>query len=102
MGLLLFVGFLMAAVAIIGALVWGIFLELFAGACIGWIAGRIMNFRRGMLMCILIGMGGSSVGHFLFGLLGFHAKSGLASLLVSIAGACIFIYLGRKLFGQND
>ena len=34
----------------------------------------------------------------LFGLLGFYAFGWLANLVVSVVGACVFIWLGRKLF----
>ena len=32
-------------------------------------------------------------------LIGFYAHGFLANLIVSVVGACIFIYIGKKLFG---
>ncbi len=66
------------------------------GAIIGAVASRIMNSRHGFFMNMVIGMAGSSLGHFIFGLLGFTAY-GLAGLLVEIIGACLVISLARKI-----
>ncbi len=71
-------------------------ISIIIGALVGAMAGRIMNSHHGLLMNILIGIVGSSVGHFLFGLIGFSAH-GLAGLVVDIIGACIVIALARKI-----
>ena len=73
--------------------------SLITGAIIGWIASKIMNSESGLLRNIVVGIVGSFVGSFLFGLLGFYAFGGFANLVVSVIGACVFIWLGRKLFG---
>ena len=69
---------------------------IITGAIIGAIASRIMNSRHGFFMNMVIGVAGSSLGHFLFGLLGFTAY-GLAGFLVEIVGACLVISLARKI-----
>ena len=72
---------------------------LLTGALIGWLAGNIMDTRKsGLIRNILIGSIGSSLGAFLFNLVGFTAYGMLAELIVSVSGACIFIWLMRKLF----
>ena len=72
---------------------------LLTGALIGWLAGNIMDTRKsGLIRNILVGSIGSSLGSFLFGLVGFTAYGVLAELIVSVSGACIFIWLMRKLF----
>ena len=72
---------------------------LLTGALIGWLAGNIMDTRKsGLIRNILVGSIGSSLGSFLFGLVGFTAYGMLAELIVSVSGACIFIWLMRKLF----
>lgn len=73
--------------------------SLITGAIIGWIASKIMNSESGLLRNIVVGIVGSFVGSFLFGLLGFYAFGWFANLVVSVIGACVFIWLGRKLFG---
>ena len=72
---------------------------LLTGALIGWLAGNIMDTRKsGLIRNILVGSIGSSLGSFLFGMVGFTAYGMLAELIVSVSGACIFIWLMRKLF----
>ena len=66
------------------------------GAIVGAIAGRMMHAHNGLFINIIIGVLGSSVGHFLFGLIGFHAY-GLAGFIVDIIGACVVIALARKI-----
>lgn len=73
--------------------------SLITGAIIGWIASKIMNSESSLLRNIAVGIIGSFVGSFLFGLLGFYAFGWFANLVVSVIGACVFIWLGRKLFG---
>ncbi|MBR4875150.1 MAG: GlsB/YeaQ/YmgE family stress response membrane protein [Clostridia bacterium] len=72
---------------------------LLTGALIGWLAGNIMDTRKsGLIRNILVGSIGSSLGSFLFGLVGFTAYGMLAELIVSVTGACVLIWLMRKLF----
>lgn len=71
---------------------------LITGALVGWIAGKLMDMEGSLLWNIVVGVAGSAVGSFVFGLIGFRAYGLLANLLVSIVGACLFIWIGRKLF----
>ena len=72
--------------------------SLIMGGLVGWIAGKLMNAEGSFLRNIVIGIVGSVVGSAVFGLLGFYAYGVFANLLVDVAGACLFIWLGRKLF----
>lgn len=72
--------------------------SLIMGALVGWIAGKMMNMEGSLLRNIVVGIVGSFVGSFVFGVIGFSAHSWFANLLVSVVGACIFIWVGRKLF----
>lgn len=72
--------------------------SLIMGALVGWIAGKMMNMEGSLLRNIVVGIVGSFVGSFVFGIIGFSAHSLFANLLVSVVGACIFIWVGRKLF----
>jgi uncharacterized membrane protein YeaQ/YmgE (transglycosylase-associated protein family) len=79
-----------------GFILWIIF-----GAIAGWIASVVMktNDSQGSLGDIVLGIVGSVVGGFLFNLMGQPGVTGfnLYSILVSVIGAMIIIFLGRKL-----
>lgn len=72
--------------------------SIIMGALVGWIAGKVMNVEGGLLRSIVIGVIGSFVGSAVFGLLGFYAYGLFANLVVGVAGACLSIWIGRKLF----
>lgn len=72
--------------------------SLIMGALVGWIAGKLMDADSGFLRNIIIGVVGSAVGSAVFGIFGFYAYGWLANLIVSVAGACLFIWVGRKVF----
>lgn len=67
---------------------------LVVGALAGWIAGLILR-RRGFGLAgnLIIGVIGSFLGRFVLGLLGFHAGSGLATLITAVLGALLLIWL---------
>ena len=68
------------------------------GALVGRIPGKLMNQEGGLLRNIVVGVIGSFVGSLVFGLVGFSAHGLFANLVVGIVGACLFIWLGRKIF----
>ena len=68
------------------------------GAIEGGIASSIMKEESGMLKCIILGLFGGTVGGFVFKLAGLAATGLIGNLIVSTIGACICIWLGRKLF----
>jgi uncharacterized membrane protein YeaQ/YmgE (transglycosylase-associated protein family) len=75
-------------------LVWQIVIGILAG----WLAGKIMRGRGyGVLIDLLLGILGSVLGGFLFGLLGLSASGLIGRLVVATAGAVFLIYLARKL-----
>lgn len=76
------------------SLIWSLIL----GAIAGFIATGIMQERSSWVKNILLGIGGGFVGGLVFGLIGMSAHGTIANLIVSIIGACICIWLGRKLF----
>ena len=79
-----------------GIVVWVIF-----GAISGWIASLIMktDANQNMLMDIILGILGAIVGGYIFGLLGLSGVTGfdIYSLFVSVFGAIVVIFIGRKL-----
>ena len=74
--------------------IWGLIL----GAIAGYIASRLMNEKSGTIKNILLGIGGGVVGGIVFKFLGLNASGLAGSLIVSTVGACICIWVGRKLF----
>lgn len=72
--------------------------SLIMGGLVGWIAGKLMDSEGGLLRNIIIGIVGSAVGSAIFGMLGFYAYGLFANLIVDVAGACLFIWVARKLF----
>ena len=76
-----------------------ILISLFFGGLAGTIAGNIMNDRsRSIGGNIILGIVGSFIGNAVFRFFGFYAYGWFSSIIVSIVGACIFIWVGRKLF----
>ncbi len=79
----------------------GIILWIILGAVAGWIASMFMgtDHNQGTLTDIIMGIIGSMVGGFLMGLLGQPGVTGfnLYSLMVSVIGAVVVIFIARKL-----
>lgn len=73
----------------------GLIASLIVGAIVGWLASLVMktNAQMGAILNIVVGIVGAWLGGVLAGMLGFAATSSLASLIVSIAGACVLIGL---------
>jgi uncharacterized membrane protein YeaQ/YmgE (transglycosylase-associated protein family) len=72
--------------------------ELGIGILAGFLAGKIMRGKGyGVLLDLLLGMVGSVVGGFVFGLLGLYASSLIGTIVVATAGAVMLVYLVRRL-----
>ena len=67
------------------------------GALAGYLAGRFMGTETSFGRNAVLGVLGSFVGEFLFGLLGVHANGTFSSFVISVVGACICIWIGQKL-----
>jgi uncharacterized membrane protein YeaQ/YmgE (transglycosylase-associated protein family) len=71
------------------------------GALSGWIASMIMktNAQQGLFMDIILGIIGAVVGGFLMNMFGAPGVTGfdLYSILVSIFGAVVLLFIGRAL-----
>jgi uncharacterized membrane protein YeaQ/YmgE (transglycosylase-associated protein family) len=76
----------------------GLIWSLIFGAIAGFIATGIMQEKSSWIKNILLGIVGGLVGGLVFSLVGFSAHGLIANLLVSVVGACICIWIGRKLF----
>lgn len=74
---------------------------LILGALSGWIASMIMdkNSEMGAFANIIVGIIGAFIGGFVFNLLGGSGVTGLNiwSIVVSVIGACILLYIVNKI-----
>ena len=87
------VGVLMGLFSLIGLLA-----SLFVGALAGHIANRFMGTQTSTGRNIVLGILGSFVGEFLFGLIGIHATGSISSFVISVLGACVCIWVDNRLF----
>jgi uncharacterized membrane protein YeaQ/YmgE (transglycosylase-associated protein family) len=75
-------------------LIW----EIAIGILAGFLAGQIMRGKGyGVVIDLLLGLVGSVVGGFVFGLLGLHAYGLVGQLVIATAGAVMLVYLVRRL-----
>ncbi len=73
-------------------LLWVVLLGILAG----WLAGQITKGRGfGLLGDLVVGVVGSLLGSFLFGLLGLSSYTLLGRLVVSVVGAVVLLWLIR-------
>jgi uncharacterized membrane protein YeaQ/YmgE (transglycosylase-associated protein family) len=74
----------------------GVLGAILIGAIAGWIAGKLMETRNGLLVNIGLGIAGALVGN---GILTFVTGATLGGLIgqliVGAAGACLLIWLYR-------
>ena len=89
------------AFLLITILLWLVF-----GALVGWIAGIIMKSKSSLLMNIVFGIVGSVVGGFIASLIGLGGLGGTFSfniwnILISIAGACLVIFVVGRIRGSK-
>ena len=75
-------------------MIWALIL----GGIIGWIAGKLMHSRGGILRNIILGIVGSAVGSWLSGTIGIAATVTIGSVIIGVAGACVVILVARWLF----
>lgn len=78
-------------------------IDVLIGALVGWLAGRIMHTTGGFLLNAILGVVGSAVGTLLAGLIGISAKRvSIGGIIISVAGACLVIWIVRKLSGKKN
>ena len=71
------------------------------GALAGFLAGKIMDSGdKGFLMNAIIGIVGGALGGFLGNLLGFGGGGWISGLILSVVGACLLIFIYRKLIAK--
>ena len=70
----------------------------------GLIAGKIMGGgKRGFIMNTIVGVVGASLGSFLASLIGLGGVDGfnIYSLLIAVGGACVLLWIARKITGKK-
>ena len=72
--------------------------SIIVGGIIGWLAGKLMGSRGGVLRNIILGIVGSGVGNWLAGAVGLGAPDSKARLLIGLGGACVVLLICRILF----
>ncbi len=83
----------------------GIIAWIVLGALAGWIASMIMktDAEQGAIANIVVGIVGALIGGFVVGMFGGSEVTGLNlySLLVSVLGAVILLFVYKALTGRN-
>ena len=73
-------------------LIWVVLLGILAG----WLAGVIVKGRGfGLLGDLVVGVVGSLLGNFIFGLVGLGAYGLFGRLIISVVGAIVLVWLIR-------
>ena len=72
-----------------------ILIALLLGAISGWLAGKIMKSEGSLLRNIILGIIGGVLGSVIFELVGISSNNILGTILVSVAGACLLIFVVR-------
>ena len=73
-------------------------ISLILGGIIGWIAGKLMHSKGGLIRNIVLGILGSAVGSWLAGTIGLAATGTVGSIIIGVGGACVVILIARWLF----
>ena len=74
--------------------------SIIVGALAGWIAGKIMKCEGSFLRNIVLGIVGGIIGNIVFNMLEIHAYGMIGNLIISVVGACILIWIVRKITKQ--
>jgi uncharacterized membrane protein YeaQ/YmgE (transglycosylase-associated protein family) len=82
----------------------GLLATVFLGGIAGWLASIVAgtNARMGVIANVVVGVAGAFVGGFVFRFFGGAGVTGLNlySLLVSVVGASLVLFVTRRLFGR--
>jgi uncharacterized membrane protein YeaQ/YmgE (transglycosylase-associated protein family) len=74
-------------------------IALVVGGIVGWLASLVMktNAQMGVLANVVVGIVGSALGHWLFGVLGIAAFGAIGHWVMSVAGAVVLIAVLKAL-----
>jgi len=83
-------------------MLWNIIVTILIGALVGWLASKIMDLKGGFWFHVVLGIVGSAVGAILAGLIGITAaKVSIGGVIISTAGACLVVWLVRRISGKK-
>lgn len=71
-------------------ILWSIIIGILAGAIAGWL---MKGSGFGWLMNLIVGLVGSVLGGWIYGLFGFSTTSILGSLVMSVIGAVVLLWI---------
>ncbi len=71
---------------------------LIIGGVAGWLAGKIMGTSYSIIVNIILGLVGGALGGWLGGLIGIGATGWIGSIVISVIGACILIFIAKHIF----
>ena len=71
-------------------------ISILLGAVSGWIAGKIMKSEGSLLRNIILGVVGGFIGGLIFKLLGLSFGGYLGTIVVSVIGACLVIFVVNR------
>lgn len=79
---------------------WNLIVTVIVGGIVGWLASLIMktSAQMGIFANIVVGIVGSALGAWLFGMLGLVAYGASGRWVMSIVGAIVLIWI-LKAFG---
>lgn len=77
----------------------GLIITLVIGGIVGWLASLFMktNAQMGLIANIVVGIVGSALGSWLFGVLGLAAMGSIGSWIMSVIGAAALIGILKAL-----
>jgi len=78
-----------------------ILIAIILGAIAGWLAGLIMGTKGGLILNIVLGIVGGAVGKFVLGIVGIGGSGYIGTILVAVFGACLLVWLIRKILKIN-
>ncbi len=74
---------------------WSFIVALLIGGVSGWLAGKIMGTNHSIIINIVLGLLGGLLGGFIGHLLGVGATNWIGSIIISVIGACLLIWIFR-------
>ena len=75
----------------------GLLISLACSACAGYIASVLMGLKGPWYQYLGLGLVGGFVGAIVFSFIGLAASNTLGQALISVAGACLVIFLWKLL-----
>lgn len=73
-------------------------ISIVIGAVSGWLASLIMKSKGGLFRNIIMGIVGGFVGGLIFELIGISVSGYFGTVVVSVIGACLVIFVVNKFF----